>query len=173
MTTVVTGLEVAHAIEGKFPGAVVEALPEFAAVKAEKLVEVLSWLRDDDHHWYKFLSSLTGVDRIDWFEVVYHIESFKHNRITTIKVLSEDLENPAVPSVVPVWLGAQLQEREAYDLLGIRFEGNPDLRRIFLWEGFAGWPLRKDYLNMPGGEMAGLERFPGEPGVPLSGRGTE
>jgi Ni,Fe-hydrogenase III component G len=64
-----------------------------------------------------------------------------------------------------------LQEREAYDLLGIHFEGHPDLRRIFLWDGFAGFPLRKDYLNMPGGLMAGLERFPGEPGGKLQGRG--
>ena len=66
-----------------------------------------------------------------------------------------------------------LQEREAYDLMGIHFEGHPDMRRIFLWEGFAGHPLRKDYLNLPGGRMAGLERFPGEPGVELTGRGTE
>lgn len=173
MTTTVTGLEIAGVVEDRFPGAVEDAQPEFVVIKPEILVEVLKWLRDEDDHWYKFLSSLTGVDRIDWFEVVYHIESFKHNRAMAVKVRSDDRENPSVPSVVPVWEGAQLQEREAYDLLGIRFEGNPDLRRIFLWEGFAGWPLRKDYLNMPGGEMAGLERFPGEPGVELSGRGTE
>jgi NADH-quinone oxidoreductase subunit C len=173
MTTFVTGLEIAHQLEGRFAGAVEEAQPEFAAIKAASLVEALTWLRDDDDQSYRFLSSLTGVDRIGWFEVVYHLESFKHNRATTIKVRSEDRENPSVPSAVPVWPGAQLQEREAYDLLGIRFEGNPDLRRIFLWDGFAGWPLRKDYLNMPGGQMPGLERFPGEPGVELSGRGTE
>jgi NADH-quinone oxidoreductase subunit C len=173
MTTTVTGLEIAHVIDGKFAEAVAAAQPEFAVVKPEKLTDVLTWLRVDAGHTYKFLSSLTGVDCIDWFEVVYHLESFKHNRITTIKVRSDDRENPSVPSVVEVWPGAQLQEREAYDLLGIRFEGNPDLRRIFLWDGFAGFPLRKDYLNMPGGQMAGLERFPGEPGVPLSGRGTE
>ena len=173
MTTNVTGLEIAHAIEQQFPDAVAEAQPEFAVVKPERLVDVLTWLRDDADHAYKFLSSLTGVDRIEWLEVVYHLESIKHNRATVIKVRSEDRESPSVPSVVPVWAGAQLQEREAYDLLGIRFEGNPDLRRIFLWDGFAGFPLRKDYLNMPGGQMPGLERFPGEPGVPLSGRGTE
>jgi NADH-quinone oxidoreductase subunit C len=173
MTTFVTGLEIAGLIDAKFPGAVQDAQPEFAAVKPDRLIEVLTWLRDEDGHRYRFLSSLTGVDRIDWFEVAYHLESFQHNRKTTIKVISEDRENPKVPSAVQVWPGAQLQEREAYDLLGIVFEGNPDLRRIFLWEGFAGFPLRKDYLNMPGGQMAGLERFPGEPGVELSGRGTQ
>ncbi len=173
MTTCVTGIQIAHLIDGQFPDAVEDAQPEFAAVKSECLVEVLTWLRDDPDQAYKFLSSLTGVDRIEWFEVAYHIESFKHNRAATIKVRSSDRENPSVPSAVAVWPGAQLQEREAYDLLGISFEGNPDLRRIFLWEGFAGFPLRKDYLNLPGGQMPGLERFPGEPGVELSGRGTE
>jgi NADH-quinone oxidoreductase subunit C len=173
MTVKVSGLEVAHAIDSKFAGAVEDAQPEFAAVTPDKLVATLTWLRDDPDHAYNFLSSLTGVDRIDWFEVVYHLESIKHNRATVIKVRSDDREDPVVPSVVGVWPGAQLQEREAYDLLGIRFEGNPDLRRIFLWDGFAGFPLRKDYLNLPGGQMPGLERFPGEPGVPLSGRGTE
>jgi NADH:ubiquinone oxidoreductase subunit C len=86
-------------------------------------------------------------------------------------VKTYDRESPRVPSVCSVWPGANLQEREAYDLLGIHFEGHPDLRRIFLWDGFAGFPLRKDYLNMPGGLMAGLERFPGEPGGKLQGRG--
>src|SRR3989304_542228 len=62
---------------------------------------------------------------------------------------------PDVPSVVPVWRGAHFQERETYDLMGIRFEGHPDLRRIFLWDGFPGHPLRKDWLNFPGGRGAG------------------
>jgi len=173
LTTCLTGIQIAHLIDGQFPDAVEDAQPEFAAIKPESLIEVLTWLRDDQDHAYEFLSSLTGVDRIDWFEVAYHLESFKHNHAATIKVRSNDRENPSVPSAVAVWPGAQLQEREAYDLLGINFEGNPDLRRIFLWEGFAGFPLRKDYMNLPGGKMAGLERFPGEPGVELSGRGTE
>ena len=173
MTTYVTGIQLAHSIDGQFPDAVEDGQPEFAVVKSDNLIEVLTWLRDDPDHAYQFLSSLTGVDRIQWFEVVYHLESFKHNRAATIKVRSDDRENPSVPSAVPVWLGAQLQEREAYDLFGIRFEGNPDLRRIFLWDGFAGFPLRKDYLNLPGGQIPGLERFPGEPGVDLAGRGTK
>jgi NADH-quinone oxidoreductase subunit C len=173
MTAAVTGLEIAGRIDQRFPGAIEEAAPEYAAVKPERLIEVLTWLRDDDEMQFKFLSSLTGVDQMEWFEVVYHLEAFRLNRITTIKVRSHDRENPSVPSVVSVWEGAHYQEREAYDLFGIRFEGHPDLRRLFLWEGFAGWPLRKDYLNLPGGLNAGLERFPGEPGLEFSGRGTE
>jgi NADH-quinone oxidoreductase subunit C len=172
-TKELTGLEIAHLIEQHFPGAVEEAQPEFAMIAADRLIEVMTWLRDDSEQQFKFLSSLTGVDREDWFEVVYHVESIRFNRLTAIKVRCYDRENPKVPSVVGVWQGAHLQEREAYDLFGIVFEGHPDLRRIFLWEGFAGWPLRKDYLNLPGGQMPGLEHFPGEPGVELSGRGTE
>jgi len=173
MTTEVSGTDIAHQIEQQFPGAVEEAQPEFAMVAPGVLIDVMSWLRDDNEHQYKFLSSLTGVDREDWFEVVYHLESIKYNRIVAIKVRSYEREQPKVPSMVSVWQGANLQEREAYDLFGIVFDGHPDMRRIFLWEGFAGWPLRKDYLNLPGGQMPGLERFPGEPGVELSGRGTE
>ena len=163
MTTTVTGLDIAHRIEQKFPGAVVEALPEAAYVQAEKLVEVCQYLRDDPDLKFQFLSSLTAVDRLEWFEIVYHLESIRLNRITVIKVRTDNREEPSVPSVVEVWPGANLQEREAYDLMGIRFEGHPDMRRIFLWEGFAGHPLRKDFLNLPGGRMAGLHRFPGEP----------
>jgi NADH-quinone oxidoreductase subunit C len=173
VTATVTGLDIAHRIEQKFPGAVAEAIPEAATVEASRLVEVCTYLRDDPDLDFRFLSSLTGVDCLDSFEVVYHLESFRLNRITCVKVRTFDRDNPALPSVVPVWVGAHLQEREAYDLLGIVFEGHPDLRRIFLWEGFAGHPLRKDYLVMPGGRMPGLERFPGEPGPDIKElRGT-
>jgi len=171
VTTVVTGLDIAHRIEQRFPDAVVNAIPEAATIAAGKLIDACTYLRDDPELRFEFLSSLTGVDRLDSFEVVYHIESIRLNMITCLKVRVFDRENPRVPSVYPVWPGADLQEREAYDLLGIYFEGHPDLRRIFLWDGFAGYPLRKDYLNLPGGLMAGLERFPGEPGGPLGGRG--
>jgi NADH-quinone oxidoreductase subunit C len=173
VTKQILGEEIAHLIEAGFPGAVEEAQPEFAMIAPGKLVDVMTWLRDDPEHQYKFLSSLTGVDREDWFEIVYHLESIKHNKIVAIKVRSYDREQPKVPSMVPVWQGAHLQEREAYDLFGIVFEGHPDMRRIFLWEGFAGWPLRKDYLNLPSGQMPGLEHFPGEPGLEFTGRGTQ
>lgn len=172
-TKVLSGLDIAHRIEQKFPGAVTEAVPEFAVVRAENLIDVCRFLHDDPDLRFEFLSSLTGVDRLEWFEVAYHLESIRLNMLTVIKVRTYDRDDPKAPSVAEVWPGANLQEREAYDLLGIYFEGHPDMRRILLWEGFAGHPLRKDYLNMPGGRMPGLERFPGEPGLPLSGRGTQ
>ena len=171
MTGILSGLDIAHRIEQRFPSAVEDAAAEGAVIRADKLVEVCAYLRDDPELEFAFLSSLTAVDRLDHFEVVYHIQSIRLNRMAVLKVKTYERENPEVPSLVPVWRGAQLQEREAYDLMGIRFAGHPDLRRIFLWEGFAGHPLRKDWLNLPGGRMAGLERFPGEPGGRLEGRG--
>lgn len=171
MTTAVTGLELAHKIEQRFPGSVADAAPEAVTVRREQLLEVAVFLRDADDLQFKYLNSLTAVDRLEYFEVVYHITSIRYNRMAAVKVRTDGRDDTRVPSVVAVWPGAQLQEREAYDLMGIYFEGHPDLRRIFLWEGFSGHPLRKDFLNLPGGKMAGLERFPGEPGGPLEGRG--
>lgn len=170
MTAVLSGPEIAHRIEQALPGAIVEAVPEWAEVKPGKLVEVCTFLRDEPELEFRFLSSLTGVDRLEWFEVVYHLLSVSRNLGACLKVRC-NREDPEAPSVVAVWRGAALQEREAFDLLGIRFAGHPDLRRIFLWDGFPGHPLRKDWLNFPGGQMAGLERYPGEPGGPLEGRG--
>lgn len=171
MTKVLAGHDIAHRIEQKYPGAVVDAVPEYAMLKPEQLLDVCAFLRDDPELDFKYLASLTGVDRLEWFEVVYHISSFKHNHRTVIKTSTAEREAPKLPSVTSIWAGAHLQERETYDLMGILFEGHEDMRRIFLWEGFAGWPLRKDYLNIPG-HMAGLERFPGESPEPLPGRGN-
>lgn len=171
MTAVLSGLDIAHRIEQLFPEAVAEAAAEAATLQPERLIDVCRYLRDEPELKFEFLSSLTAVDRLEYFEVVYHLTSIRLNQMTAIKVRSEDRENPTAPSVTSVWPGANLQEREAYDLMGIVFEGHPDMRRVFLWDGFDGFPLRKDYLVGPGGRFPGLERFPGEPGEPLAGRG--
>jgi NADH-quinone oxidoreductase subunit C len=171
VTRTIAGLDIAHRIEQKFPDAVEEAIPEAATIKPEKVSDVCVLLRDDPELKFEFLSSLTAVDRLEYFEVVYHLTSIRLNQMTAIKVRAMDRDNPRVPSVTPIWAGANLQEREAYDLMGIVFVGHPDLRRVFLWDGFDGWPLRKDYLVGPGGRFPGLERFPGESTEPLGGRG--
>jgi NADH-quinone oxidoreductase subunit C len=170
LTAVLSGLDIAHRIEQAYPGAVIDAAPEAATVEAERLAEICAFLRDEPQLRFEFLSSLTAVDRLEYFEVVYHVTAIRLNQMTAIKVRA-DRENPKVPSVTEVWPGAHLQEREAYDLMGIVFEGHPDLRRVFLWDGFDGFPLRKDYLIGPGGRFPGLERFPGESADPLGGRG--
>jgi NADH-quinone oxidoreductase subunit D/NADH-quinone oxidoreductase subunit C/D len=113
-------------------------------VPAERLLEVARALRDT--YAYDYLSSVTGVDYIvdGKLEVVYHALQTTGGPILVFKV-QLPREQPVVPSLVSIWPGAEFQEREAWDLLGIRFEGHPDLRRILMWEGFEGHPLRKDW----------------------------
>jgi NADH-quinone oxidoreductase subunit D/NADH-quinone oxidoreductase subunit C/D len=113
-------------------------------VKAESLLEVASVLRDN--MGYDYLSSVTGVDYHpdDKMEVVYHAYKSTGGSALVFKVQTPR-DKPIVPSLVPVFPGAELQEREVWDLLGIQFEGHPDLRRILMWEGFDGYPLRKDW----------------------------
>jgi NADH-quinone oxidoreductase subunit C/D len=113
-------------------------------VVAEKLIEVVRYLRDD--MGYDYLSSLTGVDYFpeERMEVVYHLFKSIGGPALVLKA-QVTRDNPILPSLVPLYPGADFQEREAWDLLGIRFEGHPDLRRILMWEGFNGHPLRKDW----------------------------
>jgi NADH-quinone oxidoreductase subunit C len=161
VTREITGPEAAEAIGRRFPNAVVEIAPRWVVVDPQSLAAIAAFLRDDAEMDCKYLVSVTGVDLIDRFEVVYHIASLTRNHMLVLKARPPDRENPEVPSVSSVWRGANLQECEVYDLMGIRFNGHPDLRRILLWEGYAGHPLRKDFLNLPGGFKPGLPRFPG------------
>jgi NADH-quinone oxidoreductase subunit C len=114
-------------------------------VPAGALIEVATWLRD--HAAYDYLSNVTGVDRGERFEVVYHLYSMGGGGGPLVLKVTGAWERAEVPSVVSVWPSADLQEREIYDLLGISFAGHPDLRRIFLWDGFPGHPLRKTFEN--------------------------
>jgi NADH-quinone oxidoreductase subunit C/D len=113
-------------------------------VNPENLLAFAKALRDELN--YDLLSSVTGVDYLaeGKMEVVYHAFQTTGGPIVNFKV-QVPRDNPVVPSLVPIWAGAEFQEREAWDLYGIRFEGHPDLRRILLWEGFEGHPLRKDW----------------------------
>jgi NADH-quinone oxidoreductase subunit D/NADH-quinone oxidoreductase subunit C/D len=131
----------------RFPDAVIADTRkgyEGYIIQPDKLVEVATAIRDE--FGYDFLSSVTGVDYLPdgIMEVVYH--SFKTTGGPALVFKTQvPRDNASVPSLVPVYPGADLQERETWDLLGIRFEGHPDLRRILMWEGFAGHPLRKDW----------------------------
>lgn len=158
-TTVLSGLDIADRIERAFPGSIIEASEAFAVVPADRIVDVSLFLRDDAELDCKFLNSLAAVDWISHFDVTYHLSSLAKNHTLTVKARANH-ERPVVPTVSHVWIGADLQEREAYDLMGIIFENHPSLKRIFLWDGFPGHPLRKDFLALPGGYKPGLQRFP-------------
>ena len=79
---------------------------------------------------FDYLADLAAVDYTEYFEVVYHLMSLQHNHSLTLKTRCYDRENPKMPSVVSLWRTADYQEREAYDLMGIVFEGHPNLKRI-------------------------------------------
>jgi len=146
MTLALSGSDIAAKIEGKFPHSVVEALDESLLVEAKSLLDVAGYLKDTPGLEFDYLTFVTAVDYLEYFEVVYRLTSFKHNHSLMLKVRCYNRGNPALPSVVGLWRAADYQEREIYDLFGISFTGHPNLKRIVLWEGFEGHPLRKDFL---------------------------
>jgi len=145
MTAVLSGTEIAGKLREKFPESIIDAKPEFILVKPEALLEIATFLKDTAEFALNYLTHITAVDYYDYFEVTYHLASLEHNNCLVIKTRCPR-DNPKLPSVVKLWRGADFQEREIYDLFGITFEGHPNLKRIVLWEGFQGHPLRKDYL---------------------------
>jgi NADH-quinone oxidoreductase subunit C/D len=113
-------------------------------VEAANLVEFATGIRDE--FGYDYLSSVTGVDYLpdNKMEVVYHAYKSTGGKALVFKV-QVPREDPVLPTLVGVYPGADFQEREAWDLLGIRFQDHPNLKRILTWEGFHGHPLRKDW----------------------------
>ena len=146
MTVSLSGSEVAKKITEHFPEAVSEASDQAVVVKSESLFEVAEYLKSNPELDFDYLNYIAAVDYYDYFELVYQLTSRQHNHSLVLKTRCYDRDKPIVPSVVGLWRGADFQEREIYDLMGITFEGHPNLKRIVLWEGFAGHPLRKDYL---------------------------
>ncbi|MGI2335497.1 MAG: NADH-quinone oxidoreductase subunit C [Dehalogenimonas sp.] len=116
-------------------------------ITAGKLGEAAKLLRDDPEYNFDYLNSVTAVDHKTHFSVIYHLTSLETGRRLGFKVDLDDRDKPALPSVTPIWRGADLQEREIFDMFGITFTGHPNLKRLFLWEGFPGHPLRKDWVS--------------------------
>jgi NADH-quinone oxidoreductase subunit C len=138
-------------IKQRFGDAITEAVATFGQqiirVKKESLIELCSYLKDDEETLFDMCTDLTALH---WperagqeFDVVVMLYSVPKNRRLRIKVALADGE--ACPSVTPIWEGANWMEREAYDMFGLRFEGHPDLRRILLPPDWPGYPLRKEY----------------------------
>jgi len=146
VTTALNGEQVAKEITELFSGAVVAADKAAVVVTSKSLYQVAEFLKNTPVLDFDYLTNLTAVDYVDYFEVVYHLISLKHNHSLVLKTRCHDRDKPVVPSVVNLWRSADFQEREAYDLMGIIFDGHPNLKRLLLWEGFVGHPLRRDYL---------------------------
>lgn len=134
---------------------------EIAWVARDRLLEVATFLRDDPQMAFDCPVFVTCIDRIDWrpmgqpasaawteerprFEVCYQLRSSQHRHRLRLKIAVTE-KDPHLPSLTGLWSGFNWQERETFDMYGIRFEGHPDLRRIYLYEEFVGYPLRKDY----------------------------
>ena len=139
-------------LKGKFPDAVI-AEQEFrgdlrVTVGVDVLIEVMQFLHDDEKLSFDLLIDVLSIDnserrRQSCFEVVYVLVSTASYDRLLIKVPVDDDEE--VPTVTGIWQSANWAEREVYDLMGIRFAGHPDLRRILTWDNFEGHPLRKEY----------------------------
>ncbi len=146
MTLALSGEEVTAVLEQQYPGSIIETRKDNLLVKSESLLDLVSFLKTTPNLEFNYLSTITAVDYYDYFELVYQLISLEHNHSLVVKTRCYDRDNPTVPSLVTLYRGADYQEREIYDLMGISFEGHPNLKRIVLWEGFQGYPLRKDYL---------------------------
>ena len=129
-----------------FPGALVDRDGDWLVMDPNQLPEVAIHLRDE--LGFDFLTHISATDYPDRIEVVYNLYSTKtelRGPGLSFKVRVPDKEKPHVPSMTPIWKGSNFQEREVWDMFGVQFDGHPNLKRILLWEGFEGFPLRKDW----------------------------
>jgi NADH-quinone oxidoreductase subunit C/D len=141
-------VSLANRINARFGAGTATPEKDTLVIAPTRLVEVGQFLRDTPELAYDFLSNVTGVDymgRDPRFEVVYHLYATGRSGGPLVLKARTTEDRPEVPSLVSVWPSANLQEREVWDLFGIRFTGHPNLKRILLWEGFHGHPLRKDW----------------------------
>jgi NADH-quinone oxidoreductase subunit C len=116
-------------------------------VGVEKLHFLAKTLKDSEETQFDYLFCLSGVDFTKHFIVVYHLTSTKFNHTIVLKAKTSDRENPAVDTVCDLWNTAEFHEREVFEMLGIKFNNHPDLRKLFLPDDWIGFPLRKDYVD--------------------------
>ncbi len=147
MTRALVGEDVARRINEAFPESATRAKETDVWVEPDSVAGVARFLKDADGLDFSYLSALTAVDYVEYFELVYHLLSMRRNHSVVLKTQIYGRESPTAQSVIGVWQGADLQEREIWDLMGIHFDGHPNMKRILLWEGFPGHPLRKDFLG--------------------------
>jgi NADH-quinone oxidoreductase subunit C len=143
---------VIDALVARFPDAVTDAYEgvggdDCAFVQKDRIVDVCRVLKDDPAFSFNMAPYITAVDYLGEqprFEVVYNLLSTKTNVRIRLRVRVPEADC-ALPSVTPVWRGADWFERYCFDLYGMRFTGHPDMRRLLMYDEFVGHPLRKDY----------------------------
>ena len=118
-----------------------------AVIPSDKLHSLAKKLKESEDTLFDYLFCLSAVDWTTHIGVVYHLTSTKFNHNIVLKVKTTDRENTVFDSVTDVWKTAEFHEREAFDLMGIKFKNHPDMRRIFLEDDWIGYPLRKDYKD--------------------------
>ena len=123
---------------------------EWARVRRDAWVPVATFLRDDPELQFNMLIDLFGIDYLEMerevrFEVVYHFYSLGKKKHRVRIRVPVDADDAVVDSIVSEWPGANWFERECWDMFGVAFRGHPNLRRILMYDGFEGHPLRKDY----------------------------
>ena len=156
-------------IRERFPDALLETR-EFrgeitAVVPRGRIVEIARFLKDDPGTAFDLLVIVTGTHYLGReydFEVLYHLKSLRHGHRLRLTVRGR--EGETVPSVTGIWPGADWPEREAFDLVGVRFSGHPDLRRIIMPEDYPAHPLRKDFDVEGGPRSLDGEGRPHSPG---------
>lgn len=134
------------AIRDSFPDAVIETTDVFGTLNVKitsaSLVPICQMLREGG---FDYLADITAVDWQDRIEVVYQLTALERNEKLALRV-DLDRDKPAIDTLATIWKGADFQEREVYDLMGVVFVGHPNLRRILTPEDWEGFPLRKDYV---------------------------
>jgi NADH/F420H2 dehydrogenase subunit C len=157
---------IAEKIKARFPEDFLESREHrgqlAVSVKKDRILEICRFLHDSPDLAFNLITDVTAVDYPndeERFEVVYHFYSIPKNQRIRLKARVRE-EDCTIDSVAGIWKGANFMEREAYDLMGIRFNGHPDLRRILLTEDFDGHPLRKDYPVEGRGWRNTFEFFP-------------
>jgi NADH-quinone oxidoreductase subunit C len=138
---------ISEAFQGAIQGEDLNTTPPTLTINRRQISAVCGFLRDHEQTYFDMLSCLTGIDNgpeANTMEVIYHLYSIPFEHSLALKVMLERAD-PHLNSVSNIWKTANWHEREAFDLLGIRFKGHPDLRRILLPEDWEGHPLRKDY----------------------------
>ena len=141
-----SGETVAQRLREAAPDAVIDWDDTTVWVTPSALASVASILHDDPELDFKYLNAVSAIDFVEHFELVYHLTSLNKQHTGVIRSRVYGREEPVAASVVGVWKGADFQEREIWDLMGVHFTGHPNMKRIMLWEGFDGHPLRKDFL---------------------------